>query len=95
MDNITKGYVGLQAAIIQQAVNDYKWAMKFLENPPKASTAKARYKYNEAERTKAECEKFFLSEWGQMLTGGYGAIIIGRCKREVAQEKESDLNGRS
>ena len=28
-------------------------------------------------------EKWFLSEWGQMLSRGHGDEIIERCKREV------------
>ncbi len=50
---------------------------------------------------KKECERFFLSEFGQTLTFGNGELIIERCRKEVAQEKtrkrkkRSDLIGRS
>ena len=40
-----------------------------------------------------ECERFFLSEWGQLLTHENGEHIIKRCRREVAEERRSDLNG--
>lgn len=33
-------------------------------------------------------EKWFLSEWGQMLSRGHGEQIIERCKREVNYDKE-------
>ena len=31
-------------------------------------------------------EKWFLSEWGQMLSRGHGEEIIERCRREVSHE---------
>lgn len=96
MDCIIDGYINLQAAIIEQAVTDYKWALKMLEKSPEYFIGRARHRYDEAEKKKIECEKFFLSKWGQSLTNGKGEFIIDRCRREVAQEKkESDLNGRS
>lgn len=33
-------------------------------------------------------EKWFLSEWGQMLSRGHGDEIIERCKIEVNYDKE-------
>ena len=54
----------LQAAILKQAVHDYKVELRVGGG--------------------ANLEKWFLSEWGQMLSRGYGADIIERCKREIA-----------
>lgn len=97
MDCITDGYINLQAAIIERAVADYKSALKGCEKEPKADDEKAQSRYKKAQKTKRECEKFFLSKWGQTLTNGKGKLIICRCKREAAHEKtrkrkRSDLN---
>ena len=32
-------------------------------------------------------EKFFLSEWGQMLSDNYGEYIIEQCKKECGKGK--------
>lgn len=64
-------YTEIRAAILRQAVKDYKKALEF-----------RRY----AER--AKLEKFFLSSWGQWLSGNIGEYLIDRCKQEVR-------NGRS
>lgn len=71
MDEIEKGYISLMAAIIEQAVTDYKQALKECDG-----------------RTIRECERFFLSEWGQALTWDNGENIMQRCRREVAEEKK-------
>ena len=59
-------YKLLIAAIIEQAVNDYRAALRS----------------GRPERTQP-LERFFLSEWGQLLTRGYGEDIIERVKREI------------
>lgn len=92
MNEIDKCYIELVIAIIEQAVKDYKKALKDCDDKSRIVQAKAQ-------STKRECEKFFLSEWGQLLTDGHGQLIIERCRREVAEEKKaeekkrSDLNG--
>lgn len=75
-------YVGLYAAIVKQAMADYKAALK--DDGKKAL------------KTRRECEKFFLSGYGQMLSADNGERIINQCKAEVEAEKKkrSDLNGR-
>ena len=74
-------YFDLMIAIIKQAVEDYKAALRGKKTAAKIKTIR-------------ECEKFFLSKWGQTLTDGNGQIVIDRCRGEVAQE-EREQNGRS
>ena len=58
------GLILLQAAILEQAIHDYKIELK--------------------RGGGHRLEKWFLSEWGQMLSRGHGEQIIERCKREIA-----------
>ena len=32
---------------------------------------------------KKALERFFLGEWGEMLTGGRGALIVEHCKKAI------------
>ena len=64
-------YINLAAAIVLQAMSDYKKALR-----------------DEDSKTIKECEKFFLSEYGQYLSGHRGKYAIERCKKEIEQEKE-------
>ena len=41
-------------------------------------------KNNPAEKSKLE--RFFLSEWGQSLSGNRGEVIIERCKKQAKGE---------
>lgn len=61
------GLILLQAAILEQAIHDYKVELKAGGGHLLA--------------------KWFLSEWGQMLSRGHGDEIIERCKREVHHDK--------
>lgn len=71
------GHVDFAAAIVKQAMADYKKALR-----------------NNDERTSKECERFFLSKWGQTLSLHNGERIIRLCKEEVkAKEKKGDPNG--
>lgn len=71
MCNEDDRYIELAAAVVRQAMEDYKTAL--LDDNLK-----------EIE----ECEEFFLSAYGQMMTAHHGEYIIERCKKEAAQEKE-------
>ena len=62
------GYELLAIAIIQQAVNDYRLALKG---------------NNAANINKLE--RFFLSEWGQLLSHDTGAEIIRLTKKQAAE----------
>ena len=58
-----EGLILLQAAILEQAIHDYKIELKCGGGH--------------------RLEKWFLSEWGQMLSRGHGDEIIERVRREV------------
>ncbi len=59
-------YELIRAAILKQAVKDYKSALK--RNQP---------------HKKAELERFFRSDWGQLLSSNHGEYIIENCKRII------------
>ena len=46
------------------------------------------------ERAIYRLEKFFLSEWGQFLSGNYGEYIIERCKKNIKLIAKGDQNDR-
>jgi hypothetical protein len=72
--NMEELYIELYAAIVKQAMTDYKAALK---DDGKKALKKRR-----------ECEKFFLSAYGQMLSAGNGERIINQCKAEVEAEEQ-------
>lgn len=70
---MNEGYVQIAAAIVKQAMTDYKAALKC--------------EGKRAMKTRKECERFFLSEYGQMLSAGSGERIIEKCREEVKAEE--------
>lgn len=62
-----EGLILLQAAILEQAIHDYKIELKCGDGH--------------------RLEKWFLSEWGQMLSRGHGDEIIERIRREVNNDE--------
>lgn len=73
-DNTTQSrmydYEHLRAAILRQAVKDYKVALK------KRDLA-----------ITARLERFFMSEYGQLLSYNHGEYIIDNTKRIIAQQR--------
>ena len=67
-----EGLILLQAAILEQAIHDYKIELTCGDGH--------------------RLEKWFLSEWGQMLSRGHGDEIIERIRREVNNDVR-DENG--
>ena len=68
-------YKELATAIVMQAVNDYRKALKGL---------KAKPTDKEALKTKRECEKFFRSGWLLSLTSINPQLIMDKINKEVA-----------
>lgn len=66
-----EGLILLQAAILEQAIHDYKIELKCGGGH--------------------RLEKWFLSEWGQMLSRGHGDEIIERVRREVNNDVRDEL----
>jgi hypothetical protein len=69
----TNGYGNLRVAILEQAIKDYKRALRRGNN----------YKITALER-------WFLSEWGELLSGNNGAYIIEKVKKEIAAEQNAN-----
>ena len=67
-------YIELCAAIVTQAKRDYKAALRDPQSP-------------KAQHTQKECERFFLSEWGALVTCDHGEQIIEQCKKEIENER--------
>ena len=67
-------YTTIAAAIILQAMKDYKRAL--------LRVRKRKSKHNE--KKVRELERFFLSAWGQSLSFDRGEYIIARCREEVS-----------
>lgn len=66
---MTNGYENVRVGILNQAIYDYKTALK------KDDNGQIQH-----------LEKWFLSEWGQMLSGGNGSYIIEKVKKEYNDE---------
>ena len=69
------GYANLQIGIIQQAITDYKRALR------QGYEGKAR-----------ALERWFLSSWGEMLSGGNGIYIIEQVRKEVRRKNGKKQN---
>jgi len=70
-----KPYETLANAIVLQAVEDYRRALRKLKSNPD---------YSPALYTKREVERFFRSRWYAELTSVDPAILIRELKKEVA-----------
>ena len=71
-------YEKLANAIILQAVSDYRAVLKKVKKNPKNRDA-----IDEA----LQIEKFFRSEWYQVLTSVDGEYLIDRLRKEVSETK--------
>lgn len=66
-------YEKLANAIILSAVRDYRMARKKLKKRPKNEDAKLMVE---------DCERFFCSEWFQVLSNIDGKALLERLKEE-------------
>lgn len=73
------GYRNLQAAILTLAIFDFEKAIKKEKKSGKPS----------AERI--ALQKWFLSDWGELLSGGHGDYIISRCYNNVKEKRRSAI----
>ncbi len=64
----------LANAIVVQAANDYRRALRVL---------KAHPNYSPAAKVKTEVEQFFRSEWYRSLSGVEGEVLIKGLNAEV------------
>lgn len=70
----------LRSGITLQAVHDYRQALQTL------ASSKNERKLEKAKWTIDDCEKFFVSEWGDFCTFGHGRKIMEQIKSEVRGE---------
>lgn len=71
-------YEKLANAIVLQAVSDYRAALKKVKKNPKN---------RDAIDGVLQIEKFFRSEWYQVLTSVDGEYLIDRLRKEVSETK--------
>lgn len=64
-------YERLKYAIVEQAIKDYKRALR------KKNGGHIAY-----------FERWFLSSWGEALSGGHGAYIIEQCRKCVGMKQK-------
>lgn len=69
-------YEALANAIVLQAVNDYRAALKKVKKNPNNREA-----LDEA----LQIERFFRSQWYQVLTSVDGEYLINRLRREASE----------
>lgn len=69
-------YEALANAIVLQAVNDYRAALKKVKKNPNNREA-----LDEA----LQIERFFRSQWYQVLTSVDGEYLINQLRREVSE----------
>ena len=66
----------LTNAVVMQAVKDWRAAVRALKKQPRNENAK---------RLKAECERFFKSDWFSALTDADGQLILLKLKQEESK----------
>lgn len=79
-DFIYEAYGNLRIAILQQAVEDYRKAIKKTQSTDKYEKRQGTY-------TKNSLERFFLSEWGELLSGDNGQFIVDKLREEMQQDE--------
>ena len=70
-------YRDMAGAIVVQAARDYRRALQMLKKNPKNE---------KAQMTKDEVERFFFSEWYQVLCEVEPTVVIREIRREVDYE---------
>lgn len=73
---MTDPYENLANAIVLQAVNDYRKALKCLKMNPRSRSAK---------EDRENLERFFRSGWYQALTSIDGRMLIEKLNEEVSK----------
>ena len=75
------GPQNLANAIITQAAKDWRTAAAYLRAHPNGTGKR----FWAAEKTKKECEAFFLSDWYTELTDLDGEYLLNRLKKEAGE----------
>lgn len=73
------GYIALAAAILRVAADDYIEALQAIESVTSMSKI-------------LSLERFFRSDWGQILSFNHGEYIIRECRRIAEENPKKKLN---
>ena len=73
-DGVETGYTALAHAIVKDAVKEYVQTLKKLQRNPENKDA-----YHKAK----SLEKWFKSEWGELLSGLDGEMLIQKINEEL------------
>lgn len=79
-----EAYENLCNAIIVQAFEDHMGAVRTMRT---FSWDKKCKEYLQAQRTKDECERFFLSDWFKCLTTVDGEVLLRMLERRERDDK--------
>lgn len=69
-------------AIIYQAVADWRNAFRYIRKHSGSTSERIKDRVNMARHKKAECERFFRSEWFRTLTDLNGEVLLADLKKE-------------
>lgn len=75
-----EAWANLGNAVVEKAVNDYRWALWYLDRFTNVGS-----RWSEAMRTKEECEEFFTSEHFDIFSGLDGVALMQTIKKEPRQ----------
>ena len=85
-------YKMLALAIVEQAVKDYKNAVRYIEKHRfQVLSGKQREKMNEKIRQYNDCICFFRSQWFYELTGCEGRELLKRLDKEMEKRRGMNL----
>lgn len=76
-------YRELANAVVVQAAVDYRTALRQLKRNPT---------YKKALRMRRDCERFFHSEWFQLLSGADGHALMEILKKEAEKNDSKGIS---
>ena len=80
---LDNGYERVRYEILSLAIKDYKHALRL---KAKGRPAMVKVQNLNVLMSDVALENWFLSDWGQALSGNNGELIIELCKKEVEKE---------
>lgn len=70
-------------AVVEMAVQDYRWAKRTLERLPKSNRKKVKEQREKAEAMKLDCERFFNSDHFNIFTQLDGKALLEKLEQET------------
>lgn len=80
----------LRYAIVEQAFKDYEWSLRYLQRLDHEGLTLSKSQQisvEKARRYRDECERFFRSEWFQVLCEIDGENVINMLRKRAVTEK--------